>query len=422
MKSTLTATSISLTILLIIFLNVSCTNMGQVEKSVGRVLCYKQDQKTGAYSLIGTGSGFLVSPEGYVATNYHVIKIDDPITKVLADFNLTKACNRIEVAFSYQRKSIARVFEATPELDIALLKLVDYDFSLPPALVLSPSEWNKKGQESIAIGFPGAADKVNASMFPRDDFASKKFFEQKITKGTISNLTSDDTGQKLIQTDAELNPGNSGGPLMNSCGEVIGINTFIIPDSKGINFAIQSSELMERLERRNISYRRAQFSCVGMKYFFEETFLIYAAIGVVLLLSLVAVYVVWFSRSKQPTKLSKPGPTPVPVVRHTAYILGLRGQYQGSQISLDEGAVLFGRDPQTANVLFHPTKQEISRLHAKLVYQPKTHEFILEDLNSTQGTFTATGRRLQPHEKVRLKSGEQFYLASTENLFEVMER
>lgn len=421
MKSTLTTISVSLTALLVTLLNVSCTNLEQVEKSVGRVLCYKQ-RGTGSYSLIGTGSGFLVSQEGYVATNYHVIKTDEPTsttTAKLTDFDWNKACDRIEVAFSYQRKSIARVLE-TSDLDIALIKLVDYDFSLPPALMLSPSEWHKKGQESIAIGFPADADIITTAFM--DDIAVKKFFEQKITKGTISNLTSDSKGRKLIQTDTALNPGNSGGPLVNSCGEVLGINTFKVSGSEGINFAIQSSELIERLERQNISYRRAYFSCVGMKYFFAETFLIYAAIGVVLLLSLVAIYMVRSSRSKPPTKLSKPGPTPVPVVRHTASILGLRGQYQGSQISLDEGAVLFGRDPQTANVLFHPTKQEISRLHAKLVYQPKTHEFILEDLNSTQGTFTATGRRLQPHEKVRLTAGEQFYLASTENLFEVVER
>ncbi len=151
------------------------------------------------------GSGFIISGEGFILTNEHVIKDAEEIKVRLAD----------------GRSLEAKVIGADPRTDVAVIK-VDADRVLPVA-VLGDSDGIKVGQWSLAIGNPFGLDGT-------------------LTVGVVSatqraNLGIEDY-EDFIQTDASINPGNSGGPLLNIHGEVIGINTAIVASGQGIGFAI----------------------------------------------------------------------------------------------------------------------------------------------------------------------------------------
>ncbi len=149
------------------------------------------------------GSGFIVSEDGYILTNNHVIEKADEITVTLLDKEDFKA----------------KVIGADPKTDIALIK-IDAGKKLPH-VALGDSEKLEIGEWVIAIGNPfGLGHTVTAGIVS--------------AKGRIIGSGPYDD---FIQTDASINPGNSGGPLFNLQGEVVGINTAIIQGGQGIGFA-----------------------------------------------------------------------------------------------------------------------------------------------------------------------------------------
>ena len=162
----------------------------------------------------GAGSGFVIDPRGYIMTNYHVVQGAQAISVTLGDRS------------HYDAKFIG----ADERNDIALVKIDPKDRKLP-ALTMGDSDTLQVGQHVLAIGNPFG-------------------FQSTLTTGVVSALgRTVQTGQTTvidgaIQTDAAINQGNSGGPLLNSHGEVIGINSAIYTPSgttAGIGFAIPIS-------------------------------------------------------------------------------------------------------------------------------------------------------------------------------------
>jgi S1-C subfamily serine protease len=167
------------------------------------------DVKRGGRSA-GSGSGVVVSPDGLALTNSHVVQGARVVALVTVE----------------GRELQARVLGDDPDTDLALLR-VEADVSLPAAK-LGDSSKLKRGQIAIAIGNPLG-------------------FDATVTAGVISALgrtLQSRTGRMIedvVQTDAALNPGNSGGPLVSTAGEVVGINTAVIMGAQGICFAVASN-------------------------------------------------------------------------------------------------------------------------------------------------------------------------------------
>ncbi len=184
------------------------------------------------YAPEGVGSGFLVSKDGLILTNSHVVQ----------------AAPQIEVVTQEGKTLPAKLVGDDPDTDLALIR-IDNSSGLP-SCKLGDSKELRPGQLVIAIGAPLG-------------------FEATVTTGVVSALGRSLRGERgqliedLVQTDAALNPGNSGGPLVNSHGEVIGIATAVIAGAQGLCFAV-ASNTAKFVIREILAHGRVRRGSIGV--------------------------------------------------------------------------------------------------------------------------------------------------------------
>ena len=165
----------------------------------------------------GIGSGFIINEEGYILTNYHVIQ----------------GAQEISVTLSNDVTTTAQVVNYDENQDVAMIKITDENVEIPATVELGDSDALQPGEEVIAIGTPLSTE-----------------LSSTVTKGIISATSRSvavESGvtMNLIQTDAAINAGNSGGPLVNTKGEVVGINSSKISGEavEGIGFSIPINDI-----------------------------------------------------------------------------------------------------------------------------------------------------------------------------------
>jgi len=171
------------------------------------------EEDPGSYSA---GSGFVVRDDGYIMTNSHVVVSEDH-----------GRADEVLVRLSDGRDFTAQVRQYDEQADVAIIRIDGVSD-------LEPIRWGRSasltnGDSVVAAGFP----------YPNSPVLSN--FEPTFTDGIVG-ARRDLRGVQLIQHDAAIEPGNSGGPLLTECGEVIGINTLRISESQGLNLAVASSE------------------------------------------------------------------------------------------------------------------------------------------------------------------------------------
>lgn len=197
--------------------------------------------KTEGGRQTGSGSGFLVSPDGLIVTNRHVVYQDDVIFNVLLNDG---------------RQYKARVLDRDPVLDIALIKIEGNNL---PYLTFADSDLLEVGETVIAIGnalgefkntvSTGVVSGLSRSVVAGDSFGQKEYLD------------------KVIQTDAAINKGNSGGPLLNIYGEVVGINVAIAENSSSIGFSLPINSVKDIIDSVKKTGRIIR-PYIGIRYLF----------------------------------------------------------------------------------------------------------------------------------------------------------
>ena len=173
--------------------------------AVAHILVRKPSQR-GQAGGDGSGSGFLFTPDGFTLTNAHVVE----------------GASALRAAFADGTESVARLVGIDTATDVAVLRIESHPGAFLP---LGSSAALQPGQLAVAVGNPLG-------------------FDFTVTAGIVSALGRSPPArggqmiEDVIQTDVALNPGNSGGPLLDSAAQVIGVNTAVIPSAQGLSFAV----------------------------------------------------------------------------------------------------------------------------------------------------------------------------------------
>lgn len=360
----------------------------------------------------GYGSGFAIGKVGepveFIVTNNHVVH-GEAFTTATVVFD--GASNDA---------ATANVYFYNADNDIAVLKLPQAT-NKRSAMVLCPMKHVDMDDEFAALGYPG--NQVS-------DWTKYNMDDISVTKGGIKK-TDRFRGLDIYLLDLEITHGNSGGPLVNSAGEVVGINrgayqvTTIANGEKNEmepnNYALAIDELLKVIDTDRIP--------VTIHGGINMMFLIIGGAVLLIIIVLVIVLVVRKKSNKgneaagtnytmpMDNGVNRTVPKQAPVQEKAgARIIAVGGTLNGKRFTVS-GAVKIGRDSSKCAIAFPVNTQGVSGVHCEISFSGNV--CYVRDLNSSYGTYLADGTKLAPNTPQVLNSGDKFYLASPSNTFEV---
>lgn len=375
-------------------------------------------------SKMGAGSGFLVAAGKHVVTNRHVVACADEGGQIGI---MTAAGEPVKATVIW--KSEAK--------DLAVLS-VEKNPGGHPVTFATRSTLDERDKVIVA-GYPGAAMRSDRD-FGRVSFAEgivSKFTELDSTAGTIRH----------IQITAPVNPGNSGGPLFNEYGQVVGINvqkslTAVlvvdpsspqgirqerVPLGEGVAWAILSDELLVELERLRLPFTATRSKPNAFVTEFGRQPVLFTLIALTMGIGLLAIGLLSTRRGRVVVKdVVSRGRSAVtqqvhsPAKAKTNPVLrGVSGPYANATMPMDDKPIAIGRDANICQLVMPADATDIGRRHCTVRWDKSIEMFILEDCWTANGTFLATGERVDTAKPQLIKPGERFYLANRGCLFEV---
>lgn len=373
---------------------------------------------------MGVGSGFLVADGKHVVTNHHVVACAEKGGRagiMAANGDLLQAAVRWQSAAK----------------DLAILQLEKNPGG--QVVTFATRSAIDERDKVIVAGYPGAALR-SARDFGRVSFAEgiiSKFTELDSSEGTVAH----------IQITAPVNPGNSGGPLFNEVGQVVGVNvqksmTAVlvldpsapqgirqerVPLGEGVAWAIVADELLVELERLHLPFEATRTRPNAIEAEFARQPVLLTLIGLTMGLAALMFVLLLNSRSRLVVKdvLTRArggltqGTAPHAKAPATPVLRGITGPYAQASVPLGNDQIAIGRDASMCQLVMPAEATDIGRRHCTLRWDKATATCVLEDCWSSNGTFTDDGARLDPANPHTLKPGDRFYLANRRYQFEV---
>ncbi len=383
---------------------------------------------------LNLGTGFAVGKTDddaeIIVTNNHVIEDPSfPIYVTITDINGTIP---------------AKLLYNDPQKDLAVIEVSEPLSQRHPLVLLDPDDL-VKSQDVYCLGFPGNMDDYSE----RGDMISSTISDLTITKGTVSNPEyAFKRGVTCILTDCAINHGNSGGPMVDEYGQVVGVNTWGLDEN--MNCAVRIDYVMDILDDLELDYVVGGPDGKVSKKTGDSENLYYIIGGAAVL---IVAGVVLSRKKKQPvaaqgpvvqnmagggynppvqppvrpyqppvqqtvqTPYQPPVQQPVQPAGGKLYLICEKGSLAGQRFSTTGGVIRIGRDASRCQLVFPQGTPGVSKLHCELRFSGG--RIYLSDLGSSYGTFLSSGTKLSPNVPVELRSGDRFFLASQDTVMSV---
>lgn len=367
------------------------------------------------------GSGFAID-DSHIVTNAHVITDKN---------NIAIGCYSETAENNIGDVHIAELVSINEDIDIAILKI--NGTTLTP-LKIADADTVNVGDDVYAIGAPEG-------------------LAYTLTNGTVSSKLREIGGVDYIQTNTAINHGNSGGPLLNNKGEVIGVNTMKLSTSENIGFAIRMDFVMSYIEQNCLigsdsidgssSRFSSEFSNIDSseqkdnKYTYvpdydnDDNFVVYVLISVIGLIVSILILIIKYAlgRTRKEVNSNISDSYDKPVSKQEPYTVDtqetsilierkmktavcvLTGNMEGRQFEIEDGKTYtVGKDAGLANILLDASYNTVSRVHCTITYNAKFDKYFVIDCSSN-GTYFENGTRLAKNARTPVVRGTVLKLA-----------
>lgn len=368
--------------------------------------------------ILASGSGFFVGateekPE-YLVTNNHVIAdylesqsagyvtlVDE---RAKGGYLIVARIDQVRVYYTEKDYDVAIIVahgdsEITTEArkDLAVLKIGKPTTKRNALPIRKPTE-DMKGDKIYCVGFPGQSDNQyfsSGSKWSMSDVSA--------TSGTLVKITS--TSQvKIVEIDAVIKHGNSGGPIIDEYGNVIGVSTWFYDtgeNSSANYYGVSAEEVMSMLDANKIPYMKGK----AVKQSNSSFIVIIAIVAGVVVFLVIVILVLAKKRGSAPEDN-----TPKGIVRSNS------PQHNGQLFKITKAPILVGRDSASCTITYMEGTPGVSGRHCSIGYEAATGEFIVTDLGSSYGTFLTNGQKLTANIPYKVKAGQTICIGDKANI------